>query len=569
MNNKRFDFDVIVVGSGFGGSVMTCRLAEKGYHVCLLERGKKYGMHEFPRRMDEVRNKLFWDPKDDKFGFMEFKDYPESDVISVSSSGLGGGSLIYANVLMKMPAEFFKDWPCGITRSKLNPYYKWALEMLEASPYPFDEAQPYYFDTPKTHEMKKAAERVKQSPDMLNPHKFLFPDLAIRFKGDFPGHQTKNNQGIIQSSCTKCGECDIGCNIHAKNTLDLNYLAKARNKELLPPYGEPAEIRTRAWVKEVHTLDNGGYGVVYTNPEKTNETHKITADKVILSAGSIGSTSLLLQMKKSNKLKNLSPMLGKMWCGNGDLEGTVLSAKDEALPTKGPVITSAIQYRFKDYPDGFPHGLVIQDAGLPLFLVWYLVGKFPSPRAFYRVVKLIIRFFSDYIWRSSFLTKKFRKLIRWIFRSRSKINIGEDIARLIDRDDYARHAVVLLGMGRDRSTGHIKLREDGEPIIKWKLKQSKLHYKRVRLEMKNIAKVLKGKYHDNPLTYLDKIIAVHPLGGCVMADSSEKGVVDTKGEVFGHPGLYVVDGSILPTSSGVNPALTITALAEYIADQFH
>jgi cholesterol oxidase len=127
MNNKRFDFDVIVVGSGFGGSVMTCRLAEKGYHVCLLERGKKYGMHEFPRRMDEVRNKLFWDPKDDKFGFMEFKDYPESDVISVSSSGLGGGSLIYANVLMKMPAEFFKDWPCGITRSKLNPYYKWAL----------------------------------------------------------------------------------------------------------------------------------------------------------------------------------------------------------------------------------------------------------------------------------------------------------------------------------------------------------------------------------------------------------------------------------------------------------
>ncbi len=118
MKEKNIDFDMVVIGSGFGGSVMTCRLAEKGYKVCLLERGKKYGMHEFPRRMDEVRKDTFWDPKDGKFGFMQFHSYYGSDVFSVASSGLGGGSLIYANVLMRMPSDFFKGWPGKITRMR-------------------------------------------------------------------------------------------------------------------------------------------------------------------------------------------------------------------------------------------------------------------------------------------------------------------------------------------------------------------------------------------------------------------------------------------------------------------
>ncbi|RMF93966.1 MAG: GMC family oxidoreductase, partial [Nitrospinota bacterium] len=180
------EFDVIVIGSGFGGSVMTCRLAERGYRVCLLERGREYGMYQFPRRMDEVRNQVFWDPQDGKFGLLELRDYPESDVISVSASGLGGGSLIYANVLMPMPAEFFQGWPGGITREVLDPYYAKVLEMLEASPYPH-ASDPYYADTPKTTLFQKAAATIQPAPDALEPPTFCYPHLAVRFQGDFPG----------------------------------------------------------------------------------------------------------------------------------------------------------------------------------------------------------------------------------------------------------------------------------------------------------------------------------------------------------------------------------------------
>ena len=158
---KPFDFDAIVIGSGFGGSVMTCRLAEKGYRVCLLERGRQYGMHEFPRKMQDIKTKLLWDPEDHLFGFIEFNTYSKSDAYSVRASGLGGGSLIYANVLFRMPEDFFDGCPGGINRQILDPYYDKVLETTEASPYPLNDDNPYYNDTPKTHLMKLASEKIK------------------------------------------------------------------------------------------------------------------------------------------------------------------------------------------------------------------------------------------------------------------------------------------------------------------------------------------------------------------------------------------------------------------------
>lgn len=544
------DFDVVVIGSGFGGSVMTCRLAERGHRVCLLERGRAYGMHEFPRRMNEVREGVFWDPRDGKYGFMEFRDYPESDVASVSASGLGGGSLIYANVLMRMPAEHFAGWPGGITRAVLDPHYDRALEMLEASPYPFDE-EPFYRDTPKTAVFRQAASTLRQAADATAPPEFLFPHLAVRFQGDFPGHQTPNRQGVLQSRCTKCGECDIGCNIHAKNTLDLNYLARAQR---VPT---PAEIRTDALAEEIRPLDEGGHAVTYADPRHPQDRRTVSAARVVLAAGSIGSTGLLERMRRSGALPNLSPALGSRWCGNGDLEGTVLFADHQVVPTNGPVITAAIRYRFADYPDGFPHGLVIQDAGFPTFLAWYVAGKVPSPGASFRALRLA--------------TRAAVALARGALRMRprkSDLNIGDRIADLIDGDDFIRRMFLLLGMGRDRSDGHIELREDGEPVIRWSMEASRLHYDRARREMAGIAKALGGLFMENPLSTFDKIIAVHPLGGCVMAESPADGVVNPQGEVFGHPGLYVVDASILPTSVGPNPSLTIAAVAEHVAERF-
>ncbi len=550
MGRSDFDFDVVVIGSGFGGSVMTCRLAEKGYSVCLLERGKRYGFGQFPRQTHEAE-KMFWDPEDKFFGLYDVNFFPKSDANIVCASGLGGGSLVYANVLMKVPEDFFKTWPGGITREEMDPYYEKVLEMMEAGPYPY-ETDPYYQDTPKTRAMKKAFLALKPSSGAVGNPEWIYPPLAVRFEGEFPGAQSRNNQGVIQSSCTKCGECDIGCNIYAKNTLDLNYIARAENQALLGNSGKAAAVKTNAQVYDIVPSDNGGYIVYFRDPRhKDSPPEKIYCERVVLSAGSYGSTSLLLKLKQKGNLPHLSSQLGRQWCGNGDLEGSILKIPKDVNPTVGPVITGAIACRYKDYPDGFPHGLFIQDAGFPSFIAWYLIGKLPSPSAF----GAFLKFFYQTIMR--------------ILGKNKETRIGDDIISLLDRDDQIRHTMILLGMGRDRSNGRLYMDKSNEIMLDWQMeKGSELHFKRVRKEMAKLAKAMGGKFQDNPLTYFNKVIAVHPLGGCVMAESAEEGVVNVNGEAFGHPGLYVVDAGILPSSTGVNPSLTIAAMAERIAERF-
>lgn len=556
MENSLKHYDVIVIGSGFGGSVMTCRLAEKGYKVCLLERGKRYGFGEFPRRVDEVKNKLPWDPLNKKFGYIEIRYYPGSDAGSVNAAGLGGGSLIYANVLYKVPSDFFQGWPGGVNRELLDPFYDKAMNMLEGAKYPINDS--YYADNPKAKLMKQAFGKLENADDSLRDARFWYPPTAIRFKGDFPGHQTLNNQGIIQSSCNKCGECDVGCNIHAKNTTDLNYLARATNEGLLGEGCTAAEIRTHAWVQTIKQMADKTFEVIYCNPENQDEQITLTSDKVVVSAGSIGSSGLLLQMKKKGYLPNISEKLGHFWSGNGDLEGTVLLPKANGHPSLGPTIATTTDYRFKDYSDGFPHGMLIQEGGFPSFLGWFLAGKSPSPGVIWHGFKMMIGGIKNAVLRL-FGNKKASLL---------DLNIGHEVLGFIDSDRFIRRTLMLLGMGRDRNTGQVYLRSDDTVMIKWEMQPSKLHFDRMRREMSKIAKALGGTYLDSPLTYAGKMIAVHPLGGCVMADDAENGVVGSNGEVFGHTGLYVADGSVIPTSLGPNPSLTISAVSEYFASQF-
>ncbi len=543
-----FNSDVVVIGSGFGGSVTALRLAEKGYNVCLLERGRRYGYGEFPRHTREVKN-LFWDPEDDLYGLYEANYFRKSDAYIIAGSGLGGGSLVYANVLMRMPEDFFKTWPGGITRQQLEPYYDRVIEMLEASPYPFD-SNPYYRNTPKTQAIIDAFNKMPPSQDAIEPAHYIHPHLAVRFEGAFPGAQSHNKQGVLQSSCTKCGECDIGCNIHAKSTLDLTYIARASNQELLGNSGKKATVKTNALAFDIAPVEDG-YKVKYrllNNISQRDET--IFTKKVVLSAGSYGSTSLLLKMKAKGNLPNLSPQLGYHWCGNGDLEGSIFKIPKDVNPSVGPVITASLAYRFQDYPeDGFPHGLYIQDGGIPAHLAWYLMGGIPS---FY-ILKKRIKFVINFIKKQLGMDREIR--------------IGDDVLSIIGRRDFICKAMVLLGMGRDRSTGRLFLNDSGQVELEWKMKKgSKYHFNHVRREMKKLAKEMGGRFQDNPLTYFNKVLAVHPLGGCVMAESADNGVVNVKGEAFGHPGLFVVDGSIIPSSTGVNPSLTIAAVAEMISD---
>jgi len=546
-------FDVVVIGSGFGGSVMTCRLAEQGHSVCLLERGKRYAFGEFPRRTHEA-NKLFWDPEDKVFGLYNVNVFRESDAAVVCGSGLGGGSLIYANVMMRMPDDFFYNWPGGITRKVMDKYYDRVFDMMEANPYPFD-TDPYYQDTPKLKALKEAYKKLKASPDATEKPKWLDPDLAIRFEGDFPGAQSKNKQGVIQSKCNKCGECDLGCNIQAKNTLDLNYIARAENQKLLGDEGRAATVKTFAQVIDIIPSENGGYTVCFQDPrDKKSAIEKISAKKVVISAGSYGSTALLLKLKKKGSLPKLSSKLGTQWCGNGDLEGTVILPKESKKilnPTEGPVITGCIEYPYKSYSDGFPHALFIEDAGFPSFLSWYISGKVPSLANFGGFLK--------------FALKSLGKIIG----INKDINMAGDISSLVKMKNFVPRTMILLGMGRDRPNGRLYLKGNGHIVLDWQMeKGSKLHFDRLRTEMKKLSDAIGGKFFDNPLTYFNKVIAVHPLGGCPMGESEKDGVVSTDGEVFGHPGLYVVDGSIIPASCGVNPSMTIAATAERIAQNF-
>jgi len=535
------DYDYIVIGSGFGGSVMTCRLAEKGYKVCLLERGREWKMHEFPRRPDEVRRNMFWNPRDQKFGLAEIRDNPESDVMTISASGLGGGSLLYANVLLKMPERFFKGWPQGVNRESLEPHYETVLSMMEAQPYPF-ETNPYYHNTPKTALLKKLAEE-------MNAPQFSLPPLAVRFEGQFPGHQTRNKHGALQSRCNKCGDCDIGCNIHAKNTLDLNYIYRARH--LSKPL-QPADVRTHAQVTRIEYRDDH-YVVTYVIPEFPLQENHFTAKNVVLSAGSIGSTSLLLKMKKHGYLPRLNSWLGKKWSGNGDFISWIFNTEPTVDGTNGPVITGSIEYVFKDTADGSPQGMYIQEAGYPLGYAWFLSGRIPQFESLLGTARLAVKQIKKYLF----------KMLRW--DGHDPVNAGFDFSRIIDRAEFTKRCLILLGMGRDKSDGEIILRDDDEAVIRWKMEGSQEHFDRLRNEMKRIAEKVDGFYMENPLTHLNKIITVHPLGGCPMGDSAENGLVNQWGEVFGYPGLYVVDGSIIPSATGPNPSLTIAALAERIA----
>jgi len=554
--------DFIVIGSGFGGSIMACRLVEKGYRVCLLERGQEYKMHQFPRRIGNVKEKLFWDPRTHRYGYMEFRDDPNSDAMTLTASGLGGGSLIYANVLYKMPEQNFKGWPSGITYNSLNPYYEKVLDTMEANPYPMSlgsdlPGDPDYAETLKTLALRKAAVALgnlksSETLPLLDSPQWKLPHLAVRFQGDFPGQQSKNKHGALQSKCTRCGECDIGCNIHAKNTLDLNYLQRAKNIG-----GDRFVILTESEAFGIRPLSGGGgYEVSYRNPKSPQKIHNLRTKKVVLAAGALHSPGILLRMKKKGHLPGLSPVLGKKWCGNGDLLGIAVGCQDSIEATLGPVITSAIEFKTQPYSDGFPSGFYIEDAGYPIGLSWYLAGKIPSPRNWGDMFRLGWRFIKSYLGRL------------WGVKEGGRSNLGSIMSDIIDQDSFSHRNLMLLGMGRDRSDGEVVLSSDHEPIIRWKSDSSAPHFNAVTEAMKKISEALGGKFVENPLTDLKKIVAVHPLGGCAMGETPLEGVVNPHGEVFGYPGLYVVDGSILPTSTGPNPSLTIAAMAEKIADQF-
>lgn len=547
--------DAVVVGSGFGGSVAAYRLAEGGRSVVLLERGKAYPPGAFARTPHEMQRN-FWDPSEGLYGLFDVWRFNGFD--SVVSSGLGGGSLIYANVLLRkderwfvkeepLPGGGYERWP--VSRADLDPHYDAVERMLGANPYPL--RAPAYRNTPKTWAMITAAEQ--------NDLRWELPPLAISFAPDAASDPALgmpittpvygNIHGVARRTCRLTGECDIGCNEGSKNTLDHTYLSAAQH--------HGADIRTRSEVRSIRPRDGGGYEVRYVRhdtddtpyPHDTKHlpTHRLTCDRLVLGAGAYGTPYLLMRNRAA--LPGLSPCLGARFSGNGDLLTFLLpkrrdGASREFDGSHGPVITSAI--RVDDTVDGGGgRGFYISDGGYPGFVDWLVESSDVTGTAF-RIGEA---------------------MVRWVLGRASRSpqsHFSNEVSRLLSDGTLSAGSLPLLGMGRDIPDGVMRLR-GGALDIDWNTRTSEAYFARVRETMKEVAATLDAEFMDNPSWFFRRIVTVHPVGGAPMGRDDSEGVCDPYGEVHHHPGLYISDGSAMPGPVGVNPSLTIAAHADRMA----
>lgn len=532
-------FDVIVVGSGFGGSVMTYRLAEAGMSVCLLERGKAYPPGSFPRSPWEM-GRNFWDPSEGLHGMFDVWSF--RGLGGVVASGLGGGSLLWSNVVLRKDRSTFVQeegeyWP--VSYDDLEPHYERHERMLQVTPYPYDREP--YDRTYKTKAMEYASGKLGLE--------WFLPPLAVTFDpGDgrpVPGEPIRgeeNLHGRTRLTCLLCGECNVGCNYGAKNTLDYNYLSLAKLKH-------GAEIRVRCEVKAFAPREGGGYTVDYVD-HSDGGTGTLTANRLVLSSGSFGSTYLLLKNRAA--FPGLSDRLGTHFCGNGDLLTLAIKARQNGGPRivdpgYGPVITSTI--RVKDKAEGGPgRAYYLQDGGHPQIVNWIIESSYQL-----NVLRKALRFA--------------KRLVRLWLRFNRRSDIGREIADFFSPADLSSSSMPLFSMGRDMPDGNMTLTDDGYLDVDWNKKSSTTFFEHLRETARAVAGELDAKFMDSPSWRLSRLVTVHPLGGCPMGRDEREGVVDSYGRVFNHPGLLVVDGSMLPGPVGPNPSTTIAAVAHRAAER--
>jgi cholesterol oxidase len=555
-------FDVIVVGSGFGGSVTACRMAEAGRSVCVLERGKAYPPHSFPRSPLGVSHNL-WDPSEGLQGMFDLWSFQGLEALV--SSGLGGGSLIYANVILRKDEKWFvqedaaggyEHWP--VTRADLDPHYDRVEKALGVQQYPLDQSP---FDrTSKTLAFKGAAEELDLD--------WFLPPLAVTFANEgeparvgVPIKERRENiHRAPRTTCQLVGECDVGCNYGAKNSLDYNYLTDA--------WHAGADIRTRSEVKGFEPRDGGGYTVSYVEHREGAEGQRtdtgslprttLTCDRLVIAAGTLASPYLL--MRNRGAFPGISPLLGTRFSGNGDLLTFAMRCSEDGAdgdriprvidPAHGPVITSAI--RVADELDGGGakgRGFYLEDAGYPEFMSWMLqMGDMPG--ALLRAAPIL------------------KQVLLHRLGRQADTNLGAEVQRMFGDCGISAGVLPLLGMGRDVPDGNMTIADNGLLEVDWrKHGRSAKYFDRVREVSQQVCEKLGGTFLDNPIWHLNHVITVHPLGGCPMGEDPERGVVDpVSGQVWGWEGLHVADGSVMPGPVGPNPSATIAALADRFAD---
>lgn len=522
---EQADFDAIVVGSGFGGAVTAARLAQAGWKVLVLERGRRWLPKMMPRG-----------PEDDWFfdaarphkqnGWLDFRWFGDMSV--AMGAGVGGGSLIYGNVSIVPPPETFaRHWPEEITWEGLQTHYQTVGEVMNVQEMPDDQVPLRY------HAMKKGAESLDAG------QRFRPVPLAVTFDprwtknqknpyDDDKSHHFINAHGREQGTCNHCGFCCSGCHLKAKNTLDLNYLAIAED--------HGADIRPLHMVSSVEKTGSG-YRV---HAGEINDgkllPRSFRARRVILSAGSLGSTEILLRSRdEQGFLPDVSSRLGEGWSSNGDFL-TFSVHKEKMLPTRGPTISCAI-----DFLEGEGY------EGAKIFVEDGALGDIPQAYAT-RTLLAAQRWFS-----AGWYVRLLGRFIGWV----RKLNTAE-------------HTIAWFAQSVDASNGRLRLKSPWYApwrrrlYLDWDIRPSEETFKKVNELHKKLAHA-NNAIHTITLptwTLLRDLTTPHPLGGCRMAATASEGVVDHRGEVFGYPGLYVADGAIIPYALGINPSRTIAALAE-------
>ncbi len=510
----RSSYDAVVIGSGFGGAVAGCRLAQAKLKVAILERGRRYGRGEFPRDWDDPANGWLWQTGQ---GLFDVRPFGEMTV--VQGAGWGGGSLIYANVHLRPPADLFRSgWPGGYSRAALDPYYDLVAYMLDIAPI---TASSHLGVPPKAEWMKQVAGRLGRSAQ------FCYPNIAVDFSA--PGEKHRNKFGVEQSGCTYCGECDIGCNVLAKNTLDLNYLALAeRHGADVAPLCEVVRIER----------DGAGYQVTFKNHAAGGAETAIAARTVFLCAGAVNSTELLLRCRDEfGTLPALNARLGERYSGNGDFLAFAFDTAIPFVPSNGPTITTGIVY----------------DSGAGADRVWFIFEEGGYPK---EIAGLLQMLNPKEGWLAGVIDLSSDALTAAI-RTAARGQVGSGAP---SHDDTA----VFLAMGRDRANGVLALDRLTRTLkVSWDVASNLPLYRAEEQFSTGVANARGGADAFNPLWQrLHRPVSGHNLGGCVMADDEGHGVTGAGGEVFGYPGLYVLDGGALPAATGVNPSHTIAAVAE-------
>ncbi len=516
-------YEVVIVGSGYGGAVAASLLAREGLNVCVLERGREIVPGEYPNNPEKFLKEVQLDLRSGHYGPLTglFDIRCNKEMNLLIGCGLGGSSLIDAGVCMRPDPAVFQDltWPDAIRNDvNMERYYQRAEAML----------RPARYKTPRAA--------------------FVSAPVNINFD---PLQNGLNASGVQQNPCVHCGDCLTGCNYGAKNTLLMNYIPDAKR--------HGAQLFTRTRVSHIEQ-DGAAWKVFFKNGKgkrgKEFDTI-VTANIVILAAGSLGTTEILL--RSGQKGLRLSPALGDRFSGNGNMIGLAFNTNvpmnavgfgSNAFRDKNPVGTSTTGLMDMRMGRDLQNGMVISDATLP-----GAVSK----------------------WLPVLLSSMAKKM------GNKKEDGVKGASRIIQskiRGPYMgaiHHTQMLLVVSHDNSGGELIMEKDRVRLF-WPGVSQQPEFYRANEIMRQMTKQWGGDYIPNPIW--DEVLghglmSWNPLGGAVMADDAQHGVVNHKGQVYAsdrglavHAGLYVMDGSVIPRSLGVGPLLTIAALAERSCEQF-